>query len=384
VSNRAYLYSLSNRPKSYADRPDTISGLSEFPYFVPFSYRLLMSGDPQLCASLVADGFESDTADKKTTLYAISSNFEAGFARLQRFFAVLRPIAAVASPRLTAYINETITFLEAHRDRYLLLETIELDTMEEAEESALRACVEKEIENCLRVGAAVDALPDDLEEAAELLKKATQSSLEAPFDAFYGLRLDDDCDNTRFDKTEYPLGLEWSDVLYFELMNRSKFAASQRTPLPTTKTERLGPDAEHILHTQREAFTKGLLAIDKILDLIADITKKFPKLSYDTSKLKALRANYVRGLEQLEAGVIDGKARDGTSEIIREAREWIDSAITQIQQPRQPDAPPVHGRVLPTSTKPSEPKLPHSTATDSPRLVDRLAQFLHRLRNLFK
>src|SRR5262249_8245236 len=148
VSNRAYLYSLSNRPKSYADRPETISGLSEWPYFVPFSYRLLMSGDPQLCSSLVSDGFESEPANKKTKLYGISSDFETGFARLQRFFAVLRPIAAVASPELTTWMNETITFLEAHRDRYLLLETIELDCMTEAGESALRACVEKEIENC--------------------------------------------------------------------------------------------------------------------------------------------------------------------------------------------------------------------------------------------
>jgi hypothetical protein len=245
---------------------------------------------------------------------------------------VLRPIAAAASPALTAGIDETITFLQAHRDRYLLLETIELDCMTETEESALRECVENEIENCLRVGAAVDALPDDLEQAADLLKKATQSSLKAPFDAFYGLHLDDDFDSTRLDKTEYPLGLEWDDVLYFELMNASKFAASQRTPAPPTKSEPLGRDAEHILNNERQSFSKGLIAIDKALEIIADITKKFPKLSYDTSKLKTLRANYVRGLERLEAGVIDGKARDGTSEILREAREWMNSAVAQIEQ----------------------------------------------------
>ncbi len=366
MSNRAYLYSLSNRPTSYADRPDTISGLSEWPYFVPFSYRLLMSGDPQLCASLVSDGFESDAPNNKTKLYAISSDFETGFARLQHFFAVLRPIASEASPGLTEYINETITFLEAHRDRYLLLETIELDTMEEDEASALRGCVEKEIENCLRVGSAVDAIPNNLEEAAALLKKATQSSLEAPYDAFYGLRLDDDCDNTRDDKTEYPLGLGWTDVLYFSLWNRAKFEENQQAPPPLTETDRLNPDIELFLNTHRETLSKGLIAIDKTLDLVEGLLKDFPQLSYDTSKLKALQANYLRGLERLKAGIIDGKATDGTGEIIREAREWLDIAIAQIQQPQHPDKPR------------------NSSATGPPHSVSFLAQLFGSIRNLFK
>jgi hypothetical protein len=343
-----------------------------------------MSGDPQLCSSLVSDGFESEPANKKTKLYGISSDFEAGFARLQRFFAVLQPIAAGASPGLTAWMNETITFLEAHRDRYLLLETIELDSMTEAGESALRTCVEKEIENCLRAGSAVEALPNDLGEAAELLKKATQSSLEAPFDAFYGLRLDDDCDNTRFEKTQYPMGLGWSDVLYFELWNRSKFEANHRTPLPSTKAEWTGKTQDDFFKVQREALSKGLIAIDKTLVIVEEITKKFPQFPYDTSKLKALRANHVRGLEQIEAGILDGKVTNGTGEILRETREWIESAMAQIQQPRHPGEPSIHECVIPTPVKPSGPTIPHSTATGAARLVDRLAQLFRSLRNLFK
>ena len=70
MANRSYLYSLSNRPTSYADRPETISGLSEWPYDVPFIYRLLMSGDPQLCASLVSDGLDDDEPGSRTRLYA--------------------------------------------------------------------------------------------------------------------------------------------------------------------------------------------------------------------------------------------------------------------------------------------------------------------------
>jgi len=274
MANRSYLYSLSNRPSSYADRPETVSGLSEWPYDVPFMYRLLMSGDPQLCASLVADGFDSDEPESKTALYAISSHFDTGFARVKRFTDIIRaataelpataePAAAPApqsaslinrlkhifaprqeapsnadaqasspSPRasadeLLANLDETIEFLEAHRDTYLLLETIELDTMSESEEAELKACVEQEIARCVQAGAAVDALSADLEQAGKALRLATQRSGAAPMDAFFGLRLDNECDSTRTGETEYPLGLVWYDTLYFDLMNRSEFDAQQ-------------------------------------------------------------------------------------------------------------------------------------------------------------
>lgn len=279
MANRSYLYSLSNRPSSYVDRPDTVSGLSEWPYDVPFMYRLLMSGDPQLCASLIADGFDSDEPESKTALYAISSHFDTGFARVKRFTEIIRaatadlpsavePAAAPApqsaslinrlkqlfaprqdasssavssgadaqapllSPRasadeLLANLDETIEFLEAHRDTYLLLETIELDTMSESEEAELKACVEQEIARCVQAGAAVDALSADLEQAGKALRLATQRSGAAPMDAFFGLRLDNDCDSTRTGDTEYPLGLVWYDTLYFDVMNRSEFDAQQ-------------------------------------------------------------------------------------------------------------------------------------------------------------
>ena len=76
MANRAYLYSLSKPPTSYSDRPDTICGLSEWAYGVPFSYRVLMSGNPRACASLISDGLEDDPKDKKTKLYAISGDFQ--------------------------------------------------------------------------------------------------------------------------------------------------------------------------------------------------------------------------------------------------------------------------------------------------------------------
>lgn len=269
MANRSYLYSLSNRPSSFADRPETISGLSEWAYDVPFMYRALMSGDPQLCGSLVADGLSGDEPGHPTVIRAISSRFDLGFDRVQRFTRIVRaslaeyvpsaePQAAVAmrptsllgrlkgfvfpgseaapaeskaappaATQMPIWLDETLAFLEAHRDQYLLLETIELDIMSYDEEAALLSCVEQEIARCLHVGAAIDALPNDIAEAVLQLKRAIAQKCEAPFDAFFGLRLDDDCDSTRTGATEHPLGLQWFEVLYFKLLNRAEYEARQ-------------------------------------------------------------------------------------------------------------------------------------------------------------
>lgn len=267
MANRSYLYSLSNRPSSYADRPETISGLSEWPYDVPFMYRLLMSGDPQLCASLVDDGFDSGESDEKTRLYAISSHFDTGFERVKRFAEIVRAAAYLSaggtqpadtpqSPSfisrlkqvftpvrdtsvdpeqapppevddLLAGLDETITFLEAHRDVYLLLETFELDTMSESEAARLKARVEQEMARCVQAGAAVDALPADIDQAGRQLGLATRQPGTPPLDAFFGLRLDNEFDSTRTGVTEYPLGLQWFDTLCLELSNRSEFDAQR-------------------------------------------------------------------------------------------------------------------------------------------------------------
>ena len=226
MANCAYFYSLSNRPTSYADRPQTISGLSQWPYVIPFSYRVLLSGDPQLCASLLSDGLEDEPAKSKTKLYAISADFEAGFARWKKFDSILRPLVASSSPMLIDSLDETLEFLEENCDRYLLLETVEIDTMLHTTEAPLRACVERELAECQRAGAAIDALPDDVAQAGAMVAQAARVKSSAPFDAFHGLALNDDFDNTR-GGTEYPLGLEWCDELEYALWNRAEFEARQ-------------------------------------------------------------------------------------------------------------------------------------------------------------
>lgn len=226
MANRSYLYSLSNRPTSYTDRPETITGLSEWPYAVPFSYRVLMSGDPRPCASLVSDGFEDDPPERKTRLHAISSEFDPGYARLKKLSAAVRAACPDATELHTA-LGETEKFLGEHRDRYVLLETIELDCMTDSAEDALLAAVAEEIDRCRTAGAAVDALPTDVAAAGSRLAMAARERSEPPLSAFHGLTLDNDFDNTRDGRTENPLGMSWwTEVLYFSLWNRAEFEAT--------------------------------------------------------------------------------------------------------------------------------------------------------------
>ncbi len=238
MANRSYLFSLDNRPKTFADRPEVISGLSEWAYAVPLSYRVLMSGDPQLCASFVSEGFDDDPANQESKVYAISSDFELGFARLKRLFSVIQPLAE-SSQSLFVKLQETITFLEAHRNRYLLLETVELDMMSAEGGPALRARVEAEVNECCRVGKAIDALPADPSAAAAALKAALELRAEPPFDVFWGLRLDEAFDDVRNGGTEKPLGLSnWDESLFYQLWNRAEFERSHTPPVVSDDTDR--------------------------------------------------------------------------------------------------------------------------------------------------
>lgn len=115
-----------------------------------------MSGDPQPCSSLISDGFEDDPPDRQTRLYAISGDFDTGYTTLARFCAIMGASAGDSAALLTA-LDQTEEFLNKHRDRYLLLETVELDSMSESTEAGLRACVEQEINACRQAGLAVHA-----------------------------------------------------------------------------------------------------------------------------------------------------------------------------------------------------------------------------------
>lgn len=274
MANRSYLYALSNRPSTYHDRPERVTGLSEWPYDVPFLFRLLASGNPEVCASLISEGLEDEDADGNLTtrgpLHAISGDFAIGFARVQRFLAAARIIASASAaptpataaeaeprPGLVARIARALSggaapeagapepsptaaaehflrwlddaerFLAEHRDQYVLLETVEVDIMTFDDIDRLAAVVHEEADRCRAVGAAVDALPADPQQAAAVLARAAQEGERDVLAPFEGLRFDDECDLSRGGEAK-PLGVShWSTVLYFDLWTKAEYDAAQ-------------------------------------------------------------------------------------------------------------------------------------------------------------
>jgi len=74
----------------------------------------------------------------------------------------------------------------------------------------------------------VSTSPWNASRGGAVLAAAAAERSAPPLDAFHGLVLTDDFDNTRDDKTDNPIGLSWwTDVLYFALWNRAEYAANQ-------------------------------------------------------------------------------------------------------------------------------------------------------------
>lgn len=219
MANRSYLYSLTNQPKSYYDRPESINDLSEWAYDVPLAYRILMSGNPQRCASLISDGFEDEV--EKTPLYAITADFDIGFQRLLKFKSIVEPLIYAEDDGMKQGVEEGFDYLAESRLPFLLLETIELELMGTDDKDELRNNVDKDIELIKLVGEAVDALPADYEQAREILKVAAKSKQDNVFSVFYGIEL-----NEKFDYSEciQTMGIGyWCDGLYYSLWNKEEF-----------------------------------------------------------------------------------------------------------------------------------------------------------------
>lgn len=250
MANRYYLYSVSKRPLSFQDRPDQINSVSEWAYLVPFTFRVLMSGKPELVASLLyenleeyddaelSEEFESDLEldsdlDFEPTdeneyevglnnkLYAISSVCEIGIQRLEKINRILKflelPIAGELSDRLTAMLE----FISEKKLNFFQLETIEVDIMSESDYQPLRECVEQEMKKCIEVGLAIDCLANEDQTAAAQFLDAINSKSDSRFNAFFGLRLDQNYDNQIEFLTEMPFGLEYAEHLYFNILNKS-------------------------------------------------------------------------------------------------------------------------------------------------------------------
>lgn len=232
MANRAYLYSLSNQPRTYRDRPESITGLSEWNYRIPLSYFILASGSTTVSSSLISEGFEGEPSTKKTPFPALTGSFAEGFARFERFAAVVRLVGQDCPSLLTA-LQESHEFLRLHRDQFFLLETIELDSMKSANEAHLRRTVMRHLKRARAVGAEIDAWPASDVKAAERLIAAPKGSLLS------GLRFGNDFDSR---DTEAPMGIAfWETRLYFVLWNRAEFDARRLEGKDPAKARQYSP-----------------------------------------------------------------------------------------------------------------------------------------------
>ena len=214
VVNRAYLYSLDNRPVSYFDRPERASGLSEWPDTVPISYRILASGNTQICSSLIANGLKG-APDVK--VYAINGEYDVGFARFLRFIDVIRFVSGSSHFEAPKLLDETIStrsFLDLHMNKYVQLETVELDILSGGDEAMMKEMVEAEASMCTWIGESIDALPSDTNEAAAVVYESSVKGAGP----FAGLRFDD-----KYDAGRDPLGFRWSETLNFAMPTRAEF-----------------------------------------------------------------------------------------------------------------------------------------------------------------
>lgn len=218
VVNRAYLYSLDNRPVSYFDRPERASGLSEWPDTVPISYRILASGNTQICSSLIANGLEG-APDVK--VYAINGEYDVGFARFLRFIDVIRFVSGSSHFEAPKLLDETIStrsFLDLHMNKYVQLETVELDILSGGDEAMMKEMVEAEASMCTWIGESIDALPSDTNEAAAVVYESSVKGTGP----FAGLRFDD-----KYDAGRSPLGFRWSETLNFDMPTRAAFEETE-------------------------------------------------------------------------------------------------------------------------------------------------------------
>ncbi|HIV56689.1 MAG TPA: hypothetical protein H9902_01915 [Candidatus Stackebrandtia faecavium] len=221
MANRSYLYSLTSQPSSFDDVPERITGLTEANYSVPFVASLLVSTHPSITASLFAPVLTHDDGTEMTKLPALCAAMAPGVERLERFLAALRA-ATPGNDQLHREADSALMFLAEHRRRYVQLETIELAMMSVENQADLDALIAEHRAEAVAVGEAVDALPDDTEEAGRLLADALVSG-EGVFSVFRGLPLDD-----QRGPDNQPLGLSyWSTNLYWSLRGTAERQADQ-------------------------------------------------------------------------------------------------------------------------------------------------------------
>lgn len=156
MANRSFLYAMDRVPSSRSDPPPgQATGLSDWAYDIPLSYRLLVSGQPRVC--VLYDVYD-DTDDPPL---ALAGEADGGHGRLCRFLDLLAATPeASGDAEFLSNCAETKAFLASHRLGYYYLDTTEIDCLSSA------GSVEQTLQEVVELAALVDQLsPSTIEQA---------------------------------------------------------------------------------------------------------------------------------------------------------------------------------------------------------------------------
>jgi hypothetical protein len=195
MANRSYLYSTNFIPgQETADLERRIAGISEWGWAIPIAFKLLLSGNPRKCRSLIFDVPEE---------IALVGDYVEGMANLLRF------LDRVPHPHVEALRDEAQAFLsaEGNRNDYFVLECGELFEMDDKQLREQADMLLAEIDDLApQMERAIAEIPD--REAEELHPPGVLARL---FGAQTPVRRDNSADLV------FALGLGcWTNTLFFE------------------------------------------------------------------------------------------------------------------------------------------------------------------------
>lgn len=198
MANRSYLYATNIVPGTNPEGLSLrVSGISEWAYDIPLVYKLLLSGNPQTCSSVIWD-IEGDCA--------LIGEYEQGVEKLKQFLQQINhPVAA-------PLIKEALAFLENknNKNSYFLLECTEIFYMDEAPPAEQNQALLEEILH-------IDALTA---QTVEELRSNAPAPAKVPnfFSRLFGAKPQATEDEENFLNALLELGLgDWNNTLYYDI-----------------------------------------------------------------------------------------------------------------------------------------------------------------------
>lgn len=194
MANRCYLYSCNVIPGENESEKKLI-GISEWDYDVPIVFKLLLSGNTQVCKSSIWDIEEK---------IAIVGDYDYGVKMLSLF------LEEIDGDEAKGLVSEAKSFLndEANKQNYLVLECGELFEMNDKDFATQNLELLNEIDNLL----------DSVCEALSFIKYYSKPKKRNVFQKFFSRK--QEREEMTFSEAALFLGLgNWSNSLYFDFSN---------------------------------------------------------------------------------------------------------------------------------------------------------------------